>query len=198
MTNSELDDAGKAEAIKGLVGKSFVPTSKYNAEKQNTKAQVDAYNSLQEEYNAFKQSKMTAEDKRAEEERLMQEKYQKQSLTISKMYAENTFAKAGFKENDYKGILDSIVTEDPDKTKGLAEAICNTMLKQKEDIEKAITDKIVKGTKTPPAGNDNNSGAESDVDKYKKLYAEAQKRSDYGKMAYYTRLVQEAQRNSEE
>lgn len=141
---------------------------------------------------------MTDEEKIAEKERQMQEQYQKANLTISKMYAENTFAKAGFKEDDYKGILDSIVSEDPDKTKGLAETICNTMLKQKTDIEKAITDKLIKGTKTPPAGNDNNSGTESDIENYKKMYNEAHKRGDYGKMAYYTRLMQEAQRKNEE
>lgn len=141
---------------------------------------------------------MTDEEKIAEKEKQMQEQYQKANLTISKMYAENTFAKAGFKEDDYKGILDNIVTEDPDKTKGLAETICNTMLKQKADIEKAITDKIVKGTKTPPAGNDNGSTAESDVEKYKREYVEAQKRGNYGKMAYYTRLMQEAQKSNEE
>lgn len=174
-----------------------MPTTKYNAEKQNTKTQLDAYNALKAEFDTFKQSKMTDEEKQAEQAKQMQEQYQKANLTISKMYAENTFAKAGFKEDDYKGILDSIVTEDPDKTKGLAETICNTMLKQKQDIEKAITDKIVKGTKTPPAGNDNNQGKASDVENYKKLYADAQKRGDYGKMAYYTRLVQEAQKNDE-
>jgi len=140
---------------------------------------------------------MTDEEKQAEQAKLMQEQYQKANLTISRMYAENTFAKAGIKEDDYKGILDNIVTEDPDKTKGLAETICNAMLKQKQDIEKTIKDKIIKGTKTPPAGNDNNSGAESDLDKYKKLYADAQKRNDYGKMAYYTRLIQEAQRKED-
>ena len=140
---------------------------------------------------------MTDEEKQAEQAKLMQEQYQKANLTISRMYAENTFAKAGIKEDDYKGILDNIVTEDPDKTKGLAETICSAMLKQKQDIEKSIKDKIIKGTKTPPAGNDNDSGTESDLDKYKKLYADAQKRNDYGKMAYYTRLVQEAQRKEE-
>lgn len=181
-----------------MVGKGFVPTTKYNAEKQNTKAQLDAYNALKTEFDTFKESKMTDEEKQAEQARQMQEQYQKANLTISKMYAENTFAKAGFKEEDYKGILDNIVTEDPDKTKGLAEIICNTMLKQKADIEKAVTDKIVKNTKTPPAGNDNGSGAESDVEKYKRLYAEAEKTRDYSKMAYYTRLVQEAQKNNEE
>ena len=73
LTNSELDDVGKAEAIKTLVGKSFVPTSKYNTEKQNTKAQIDAYNTLKNEYETFKQSKMTDEEKQAEKEKQMQE-----------------------------------------------------------------------------------------------------------------------------
>lgn len=198
LTNNELDDVGKADAIKTLVGKSFVPTSKYNTEKQNTKAQIDAYNTLKNEYEAFKQSKMTDEEKQAEKAKLMQEQYQKANLTISKMYAENTFAKAGFQEDDYKGILDNIVTEDPDKTKGLAEIICNTMLKQKKDIEKAITDKIVKNNPKPPAGNDDGSGNETDIEKYQKLYADAQKRNDYSKMAYYTRLIQESKKNNEE
>lgn len=196
MTNAELDDAGKAEAIKAMVGKSFVPTKKYNDEKANTKAQTDALNALKTEFEIFKQSKMSDEEKQAEQARLKEEAYQKANLTISRMYAENTFAKAGFKEDDYKGILDSIVQEDPEKTRGLAETICNTMLKQKQDIEKSITDKIVKGTKTPPAGNDNDAGSESDLEKYKKLYNEAVKNNDFLKMAYYTRLVQqETQKN---
>lgn len=190
MSNAELDEAGKAEAIKAMVGKSFVPTAKYNTAVQNAKAQTDA---IKTEFEAFKQEKMTDEERKAEAEKVREETYKKQNLIISKMYAENTFAKAGFKEEDYKTILDGIVQEDSEKTKALAETICNTMLKQKQDIEKAVTDKIVQGTKTPPAGNDNNSGAESDVEKYKKSYEDALRTNDYGKMAYYTRLMQEAE-----
>lgn len=177
-----------------MVGKSFVPTSKYNAEKTKTQ---NAYNTLKDEFETFKQSKMTDEEKQAEQTKIMQEQYQKANLTISKMYAENTFAKAGMKEDDYKGILESIVTEDPEKTKGLAETICNAMLKQKQEIEKKMKDTIIKGTKTPPAGNDNDSGSDGNLERYKKLYAEAQKVNDFAKMAYYTRLVQQAQRNEE-
>ena len=181
-----------------MVGKSFVPTTKYNTEKQNTKAQVDAYNDLKEEFEKFKQSKMTDEEKQVAQAKKMQEQYQKANLTISKMYAENTFAKAGFKEEDYTGILDSIVTEDPDKTKGLAETICNSMLKQKEDIEKAVKAKIIKGTQTPPAGNDNDAGSESKIDQYKRLYEEAKKANNMVNMATYTRLIQEEMQNSNE
>ena len=109
------------------------------------------------------------------------------------MYAENTFAKAGFKEDDYKEILDNIVSEDTDKTKGLAETICATMLKQKADIEKAVKDKIIKGQTPPPAGNDNDKGSGDEIENYKKLFEEAKSKNDYAKMAYYTRLVQQAQ-----
>ena len=175
-----------------------MPTSKYNTEKQNTKAQLDAYNALKSEYDTFKQSKMTDEEKQAEQARLQLEENQKIKTRLNEMTAKNIFAESGFKKEDYEGLLSSVVSEDEEKTKALAQTICNTMLKQKAEVEKAVKDKLVKGTKTPPAGTDNGSGTESDIEKYKKLYAEAQKIGDYGKMALYTRLVQEAQRDNEE
>ncbi len=175
-----------------------MPTSKYNTEKQNTKAQLDAYNALKSEYDTFKQSKMTDEEKQAEQARLQLEENQKIKTRLNEMTAKNIFAESGFKKEDYEGLLSSVVSEDEEKTKALAQTICNTMLKQKAEVEKAVKDKLVKGTKTPPAGTDNGSEAESDLEKYKKLYAEAQKRNDFIKMAYYTRLVQEeVQKNKE-
>ena len=50
------------------------------------------------------------------------------------------------------------------------------MLKQKKDIEKAITDKIVKNNPKPPAGNDDDSGNESEIDKYKKIICRCTKK----------------------
>lgn len=179
-----------------MVGKNFVPTTKYNAEKANTRTQQDALSALQKEYDAFKESKMSDDEKQAEQAKKMQEQYQKANLTISRMYAENTFAKAGIKEADYTTILDSIVTEDPEKTKGLAETICTAMLKQKQDVEQSFKDKIAKGTPTPPAGNDNDAGSGSEIENYKKLFEEARAKNDFSKMAYYTRLMQEAQKNN--
>lgn len=195
LANAELDDNAKAEAIKGLVGKSFVPTSKFKEEKTK---QTKAYNDLKSEFDTFKETKMTDEEKQAEQAKQMQEQYKRANLTISKMYAENTFAKAGFKEEDYKGILENIVQEDVEKTKGLAELICSTMLNQKKEIEKQVTDKIVKGTQKPPAGNDNDAGNQSDLEKYKTLLTNAQKKNDMVNVAYYTRLIQQEQQKNEE
>ena len=49
--------------IKDLIGNNFVPTAKYNAEKANTQAQISALNDLKSEYDAFKQSKMTDDER---------------------------------------------------------------------------------------------------------------------------------------
>lgn len=72
------------------------------------------------------------------------------------------------------------------------------MLSQRKELEKQITDKIVKGTQKPPAGNDNEGGEKSDLEKYKKTLAEAQKNNDMLKVAYYTRLIQQEQQKNEE
>ena len=179
LTNSELDDNAKTQAIKDLVGKSFVPTAKFNAEKQNTKAQLDAYNALKAEYDTFKESKMTEEEKKAEQDRLKEERYQKANLAMSRMCAETVFAKAGFKEEDYSEIL------------------CNLMSKQKKAIEKNITDKIAKGIGKPPAGSDTTYKNDDELEKYKEALKNAKEKNDFAKEAYYTRLIQQAEREED-
>jgi hypothetical protein len=190
LANADLDDTKKAEAIKSYVGNNFVPTSKYSDKVKEVETITTEKNNLSTEFDKFKQEKMTEEEKKTEQARKEAEANEKMMLEFSRMKAENIFAKAGFKEEDYGSILDSIVGTDLEKTKTLAETFCNTLVKQKADIEKQVKDKIVQGTKNPPAGNDN-GGNDSDLDKYKKLYAEAVAKNDFVNMSYYTRLIQE-------
>lgn len=133
---------------------------------------------------------MTDDEKKLEQERVKEEKYKAQNMLINRMYAENIFSKSGFKEEDYSTILDSIVQEDAEKTKTLAQTICQTMKKQKENAEKEIKDKFVNGTVTPPAG-DGSSTQTTQEEQYKQAFAEAQSKNDFAKMAYYTRLIQQ-------
>ena len=183
LSNGELDETAKAEAIKALVGKSFVPTSKYNEEKtKNTQ--------LAKDFETFKQSKMTDEEKTAETLRKQQEEFKATKMQLNRMTAENVFTKAGFQESDYKDILDKIVGEDTKITDGLAQAICTSMLNQKAEIEKKMAEKIAKGTPKPDAGESGDVG-KTEVENIKQLYNDAVKRNDFVKMAYYTRLLQE-------
>ena len=195
LANAELDDSAKADAIKNLGGKNFIPTSKFNDEKTKQK---NAYNALKSEYETFKETKMTDEEKQAEQAKTQSEEYRKVKMQLNEMTAKNIFSEAGFKKEEYGDILGSIIQEDSEKTKTLAETICNTMLNQRKELEKQITDKIIKGTQKPPAGNDNDGGNATDLEKYQKLLSEAQKGNDMVKVAYYTRLIQQEQQKNDD
>lgn len=202
LANAELDKSAKAEAIKSLVGKNFIPISKFNDEKTKQK---NAYNALKSEYETFKETKMTDEEKQAEQAKAQAEQakaqteeYRKVKMQLNEMTAKNIFSEAGFKKEEYEDILGSIVQEDSEKTKTSAETICNTMLNQRKELEKQITDKIIKGTKKPPVGSDNDGSGTTDLEKYQKSLSEAQKTNDMLKVAYYTRLIQQEQLKNEE
>ena len=188
LANADLDETKKAEAIKTYVGNNFVPTNKYSEKVKEVETITTEKNNLSTEYEQFKQSKMTEDEKKQEQAKKEKEANEKMAYEFSKMKAENIFAKAGFKEEDYAPILEKIVSNDIEKTKTLAETFCNTLVKQKENIEKEVKEKIVKGTKVPPAGN---VGEGSKAENYEKLLEEATKRNDFPKMAYYSRLIQE-------
>lgn len=188
LENSELDGTGKTEAIKKIVGSKYVPTDKYSELKNNKETE---YNNLKAEYEQFKMSKMTEEEKRAELEKQRENEYKTTKITLNKMIAESTFSKAGFSEDDYKDILDKIVSQDSTMTKSLADSICGTMLKQKELIKQKLEENILKGTTPPPAGNADGQELEDKLTTYQKALEKAQEKGDMVKVATYTRLIQE-------
>ena len=198
LENAELSNEAKQEAIKALVGKSFVSNDQYNKAKAKQTEQTNAYNALKAEFDTFKESKMTDEEKQAEIAELRDKEYKKLKKQLNEMTAKNIFANAGINEQslgkeDYDSLLNSIVREDGEETKNLANTVCSVITKQKADIEKAMKDKIIKGQTPPPAGNDNDKGSGDEIENLKKLYQEAVAKNDFVNMARYTRLVQEAQ-----
>lgn len=189
LSNENLDQAGRVEAIKAFVGKDFVPAKEHKRVKDELK---NKYSTIETEFNKFKEEKMTDEEKQAEAIKLEKEKSVKQSKMLSQLLAENTFSKAGFNEIDYKDIIPNIIQENPETTKAIATAICNSMLNQKKTIEEQIKKQIIKG-QGKPEGGDNPDDGVTEIDKYKKAYAEAEKSGDRIKMATYTRLIAQAQ-----
>lgn len=99
LANAELDDSAKADAIKGLVGKNFIPTAKFNDEKAKQK---QAYNSLKAEYDTFKETKMTDEEKQAEQAKAQSEEYKKVKMQLNEMTAKNIFQKLDLKKKNMK------------------------------------------------------------------------------------------------
>lgn len=199
LSNAELDDVAKIDAIQKLVNASYVPATvlanerkKFNGEKETLETN---YKNLQTEFNDYKQSKMTDDEKAQALAKQKEQEYEQALKKVSRYSAQSVFAGAGLKEEDYSEFLDDIVGLDEEKTKSLAEKICQTITRQKQGTEEDIKKQILNGTTPPPAGNGQYK-SETDVEKYQKLYAEAQKANDMNAMVYYDRLISEAQQNN--
>jgi len=104
------------------------------------------------ELKALQEQSMTAEEKlQAELEKAasVQSTYARE---LAKLRAKEVFVEAGLTEKDYSPILDAIITEDEEITKGRAKALVDLIASQKAALEKALKAEFLKGTPQPPAG----------------------------------------------
>ena len=199
LSNTELDDTKKAEEIQKAVNALYVPATTVAEERKANKKLLDdknkAFEDLTNEYDAYKQSKMTEEEKKQEELRKKDEQYTNALMRLSKSTAINVFASAGLKQEDYQDFLEDIVDIDEGKTKTLAEKICSTITKQKSNIAEKMKEDFVNGATPPPAGNGGYS-PKTKKEEYQSLLNEAIKKNDINNIVYYQRLVSEEEQKS--
>lgn len=200
LANTELDDAKKAEEIQKTVNALYVPATTVAEERKANKEALankdKAFEDLSLEYDKYKQSKMTEEEKKQEEIRKRDEDYKNALLKVSKATARGVFAEAKVSKEEYEEFLDDIVSIDEEKTKTLAEKICNVISNQKQEIANKMKDDILKGTTPPPSGNGGYQ-PKSKKEEYQQLLNEAIKKNDMNNIVYYQRLVaEEEQKNN--
>lgn len=199
LSNTELDDTKKAEEIQKAVNALYVPATTVAEERKANKEALankdKAFADLTAEYDTYKQSKMTEEEKKQEEIRKKDEAYNNALRRLSKSTAINVFASAGLQEDDYKEFLEDIVDIDEEKTKTLAEKICSTITKQKNNVANKMKEDIINGTTPPPAGNAGYS-QKTKKEEYQSLLNEAIKKNDMNNIVYYQRLVSEEEQKN--
>lgn len=199
LSNTELDDTKKAEEIQKAVNALYVPATTVAEERKANKEALankdKAFANLTAEYDTYKQSKMTEEEKKQEEIRKKDEQYNNALMRLSKSTAMNVFASAGLQEDDYKEFLEDIVSIDEEKTKSLAEKICTTITKQRSDVANKMKEDIINGTTPPPAGNAGYS-QKTKKEEYQSLLNEAIKKNDMNNIVYYQRLIAEEEQKS--
>lgn len=194
LSNTELDDTKKAEEIQKAVNALYVPATTVAEERKANKEALankdKAFANLTAEYDEYKQSKMTEEEKKQEEIRKKDEAYNNALRRLSKSTAINIFANAGIQEEDYQEFIDDIVEIDEEKTKSLAEKICDTIVRQKKEVAEKIKKDIVNGTTPPPTGNAGYS-QKTKTEEYQQLLDNAKKNNDMTNIVYYQRLIEE-------
>ena len=189
------EETEKIEAIKKMVGEKFVPTSvlteRLNKEKENTKKFQDANVELQKEYDDFKMSKMTEEEKAKALQVKADEENKKIMKELNEYVARTIFSQNNIAKEDYEDLLGTIVSTDKERTQAVAESICSIINKSKDENMQKLKSSVIKNQPKPEGGNDNTNGKTSTLEMYEEALEKANKEHDIVKIATYTRLVQE-------
>lgn len=160
----------KQNAIKAMIGKGFVPKSKFDEKIAKSK---EEYEALQNDYNAYKQSKMTEEEKKAEEALKKEEKLQEYSNRLSVSTAEKIFAENGLTAEEYKDVLPNIVQATPEATEKVAQSVAKLLSSQKTKLEEGFKEQV-KGSTPKPESGTSQTQALTEKEKLQEAYMKAE------------------------
>lgn len=190
----------KVDAITKALGSLVIPKEKYNELNNKLKTAENNFSTLNTEYEDFKKSKMTDDEKIVEEKKKFEAEQKANKITRSELEVEKLLLKNGIEIKDddveLKETLSNIVSDDLDKSIKLANNFITLLNKTKEKTEKQTITNLLNDTPKPNFGNPNGGNA-SNYETYKAKYDEAVKSGNFIDMATYSRLMQEEQRKQQ-
>jgi len=101
----------------------------------------------------LQEKNMTAEEKLKLELEKAAESQAQYKRELAKLRATEIFVTAGLTEDDYKTLLDIVVSEDEEETKARAKSMVDVIASQKAAVEKAVKAELLKGTPKPEPGD---------------------------------------------
>lgn len=107
---------------------------------------------VKKELRELQEKNMTAEEKLKLELEKAAEAQAQYKRELAKLRATEIFIAAGLTEDDYKTLLDIVVSEDEEETKARAKSMVDVIASQKKAVEKAVRAELLKGTPKPEPG----------------------------------------------
>ena len=108
---------------------------------------------VKKELKELQEKNMTAEEKLKLELEKAAEAQAQYKRELAKLRATEIFVAAGLTEDDYKTLLDIVVSEDEEATKVRAKSMVDVIASQKKAVEKAVKAELLKGTPKPEPGD---------------------------------------------
>jgi hypothetical protein len=108
---------------------------------------------VKKELKELQEKNMTAEEKVKLELEKAAEAQAQYKRELAKFRATEVFVAAGLTEDDYKTLLDIVVSEDEEETKARAKSMIDVIASQKKAVEKAVKAELLKGTPKPEPGD---------------------------------------------
>lgn len=157
--NQAIEENKTAEDIQSLLGKHMIPKSEFNKVNETNKelkSQLGGYegqvNELTEQLETVKTSNMDEQELIRHQLEKAQGQIKGHAIEKNRMTAENKFVGAGFKEDEYKGLLEQIVSEDSEKTTNLVDSFLNLTSSKVKGAKEDQVDEFL-GNNTPPKGD---------------------------------------------
>lgn len=190
----------RVEAIKKGLATLVIPKDKYNDLNTKLKNTENKISALQTEYDEFKQSKMTADEKAEAERKQFEMDKKNNAIEKSSLAVEKLLLKNGIEVKDddveLKETLQSIVSEDLDKSVKLANSFISLLNKTKDQTAKETTTQLLNNTPKPIGGTDSSSSV-SKIEQLQNELNEAIKSKDIVKQtSIMTQLFQEQSKPS--
>ncbi len=146
----------KVDAIAKSLATLMIPKDKYNDLNTKYKTIESNYTTLSTEYDDFKKSKMTDDEKREAELKQLEVDKKANALKTSELAVKSLFLDNGIKitdeDTELKETLQNIISEDCEKSVKLANNFITLLNKTKVQTENETTTKLLNGTPKPIGG----------------------------------------------
>ena len=193
LANEELkSNEEKVDAINKLLAESTIPKDKFNDTSTKLKEAEERLSSMTNEFEEFKKSKMTDEEKKNAERENMQNQLLKYQLDLNRLEVEKIFESNGLTQEDYKDIEANIIGKDRETSIASANAFVSILKANSEKVAQATKQELLKNTPAPVGGNGATKTV-SNLDELTQAYSNALKEKDTFAQAKLLREIQEEQ-----
>ena len=188
----------RAEAIRKGLATLVIPKDKYNDLNTKLKTTESNYATLQTEFDDFKKSKMTDDEKRGAELKQFEADKKANAIEKSALAVKSLLLDNGIKVTDsdddkeLRDTLETIISEDYDKSVKLANSFISLLNKTKDTTVKETTTQLLNNTPKPIGGVDSSS-AVSKVDELKSQLDKAIENKNSVEQIRLMREIQEEQ-----
>ena len=193
LGNEELkSDEERVNAINKLLAESTIPKDKYNDTSAKLREAEEKLTSMANEFEEFKKSKMTDEEKKNAEKENMQNQLLKYQLDLNRLEVEKIFESNGLTQEDYKDIEANIIGKDRETSIASANAFVSILRANSDKVAQRTKEELLKSTPTPVGGNGAGQSV-SNLDELTKAYSNAVANKDTFAQAKLLREIQQEQ-----
>lgn len=194
--NAELDNEAKLTALLDET-KNFVPKARVDEYAKRVTNLENEKEQLSNEFEDFKKSKMTDDEKRVAELNRIEADKKANAITKSELAVKGLFLDNGIKITDedveMKETLQNIVSEDYDKSIKLANNFISLLNKTKENAEKETITNLLNDTPKPVGGTQGTPNVDR-IAELKTQLDEAVKKNDTIAQVQITNAIFEEQK----